>query len=211
MGLFEDFSRILETRLEEFLKNNPHLELQALEEQLREQEEETTRILASCRLREKQLESEILTTAKEVQRWHVRIDKAKAANRYDLVKPAQEREAALLRQGNQLWGQMKGVKERITQTVDLHQKIKQRRKDVHVKVVEAQNARAAAKAQAKAQASSQDAAWQEKQWQTSAWNQKTDYSSSNPSTHTSLDDLEKTFSQWETDAELDQMKRDMGK
>ena len=208
MGLFEDFSRILETRLEEFLKNNPHLELQALEEQLREQEEETTRLLASFRLREKQLESEILTTAKEVQRWHVRIDKAKAANRYDLVKPAQEREAALLRQGNQLWGQMKGVKERITQTVDLNQKIKQRRKDVQAKVVEAQKARAAAKAQAKAQ---EEAAWQEKQWQTSAWNQKTDYSFSNPSAQTSLDDLERTFSKWEMDEELDQMKRDMGR
>ncbi|MEM9217255.1 MAG: TIGR04376 family protein [Cyanobacteria bacterium P01_F01_bin.150] len=206
MGLFEDFSRILETRLEEFLKNNPHLELQALEEQLREQEEETTRLLASFRLREKQLESEILTTAKEVQRWHVRIDKAKAANRYDLVKPAQEREAALLRQGNQLWGQMKGVKERISQTVTLNQKIKQRRKDVQAKVVEAQNARAAAKAQAKAQANAQ-----ETQWQTSAWNQKTDYSFNNPGSRTSLDDLEKTFSQWEMDEEISQMKRDMGK
>ena len=204
MGLFEDFSRILETRLEEFLKNNPHLELQALEEQLREQEEETTRLLASFRLREKQLESEILTTAQEVQRWHVRIDKAKAANRYDLVKPAQEREAALLRQGNQLWGQMQGVKERITQTVTLNQKIKQRRKDVKAKVVAAQNARAAAKAQAQAQASTQ-----ENQWQTSAWNQKTDYSFSNPSSRTSVDDLEKTFSQWEMDEELDQMKREM--
>ena len=207
MGLFEDFSRILETRLEEFLKNNPHLELQALEEQLREQEEETTRLLASFRVREKQLESEILTTAKEVQRWHVRIDKAKAANRYDLVKPAQEREAALLRQGNQLWGQMNGVKERITQTVTLNQKIKQRRKDVQAKVVEAQNARAAAKAQARA--SAQETA--EKQWQTSAWNQKTDYSFNNPTSGTSLDDLEKTFTQWEMDAELDQMKREMGR
>ena len=211
MGLFEDFSRILETRLEEFLKNNPHLELQALEEQLREQEEETTRLLASFRMREKQLESEILTTAKEVQRWHVRIDKAKTANRYDLVKPAQEREAALLRQGNQLWGQMKGVKDRITQTVDLNQKIKQRRKDVQAKVVEAQNARAAAKAQAKAQTSSHESSWQEKQWQTSAWNQKTDYGVNASGSYNSLDDLEKTFSQWEMDEELDQMKRNMGR
>lgn len=210
MGLFEDFSRILETRLEEFLKNNPHLELQALEEQLREQEEETTRLLASFRVREKQLEAEILTTAKEVQRWHVRIDKAKAANRYDLAKPAQEREAALLRQGNQLWGQMKGVKERITQTVDLNQKIKQRRKDVQAKVVEAQNARAAAKAQASSQETQwQEKQWQEKQWQTSAWNQTPNYSVS--SSGPSLDDLEATFSKWETDEELDQMKRDMGK
>ena len=30
MGVFDDVSRFLEDRLEEFLKNNPHLELQAL-------------------------------------------------------------------------------------------------------------------------------------------------------------------------------------
>ncbi|MGL4503833.1 MAG: TIGR04376 family protein, partial [Planktothrix sp.] len=46
MGLFEDFSRFFETRLDEFLKDNPHLELQALEEQLREQEEDTLRLIA---------------------------------------------------------------------------------------------------------------------------------------------------------------------
>lgn len=203
MGLFEDFSRLLETRLEEFLKNNPHLELQALEEQLREQEAETTRLLASFRVREKQLESEILTTAQEVQRWHVRIDKAKAANRHDLVQPAQEREAALLRQGNQLWGQMKGVKERISQTVSLNQKIKQRRKDVQVKVKEAQQARAAAQAQAKADAA-------DTQWKTSAWNQTTSYSFSNPTRQASADDLERAFSKWEMDEELETMKRDLG-
>ena len=194
MGLFEDFSRLLETRLEEFLKSNPHLELQALEEQLREQENETTRLLASFRLREKQLETEILATAKEVQRWHGRIEKAKAANRYDLVKPAEEREAYLLRQGNQLWGQMKGVKERIQQTVELNQRIKQRRKDVRVKMEQAQYARATS---------------QTKQWQTSGWNQSSSYSFSNPSVQTSTDDLEQTFSRWETDEELEQMKRNM--
>ncbi|EDZ92986.1 hypothetical protein AmaxDRAFT_4297 [Limnospira maxima CS-328] len=30
MGLFEDFSRFLETRLEEFLRDHPDLELQPL-------------------------------------------------------------------------------------------------------------------------------------------------------------------------------------
>ena len=49
MGLFEDFSKLLETKLEEFLRSNPHLELQAIEEQLKEQEEEIGR--ASCRER----------------------------------------------------------------------------------------------------------------------------------------------------------------
>jgi len=97
VGVFEDLSRFLESRLEEFLRNNPHLELQALEEQLREQEQDSQRLIADLQLQEKKLENEILATAQEIQRWHIRIEKAKAANRFDLVQPAQEREAALLR------------------------------------------------------------------------------------------------------------------
>jgi len=46
VGLFDDFSRFLESRLEEFLRNNPHLEL-ALLEQLREQERKIP--TADCR------------------------------------------------------------------------------------------------------------------------------------------------------------------
>ena len=45
MGLFDDLSRFLETRLEEFLKNNPHLELEAILEQLRQQEQDTSRLI----------------------------------------------------------------------------------------------------------------------------------------------------------------------
>lgn len=195
MGVFEDFSAFLETRLEEFLRNNPHLELQALEEQLREQEEETIRLLADLRLRQKRLQDEILATAQEVQRWHVRIEKARQAQRFDLVKPAEEREAALLRQGNQLWGQMEGVKQRIAQTAELQQQIQLRRKEVRTKVVEAQQT---------ARASSQTQA--EQQWQTTGWNQgySVGYSKSS-------DPLEQTFRQWETDEDLDELKRQMGR
>ncbi|MEB3358778.1 MAG: TIGR04376 family protein [Synechococcales bacterium] len=196
MGLFEDLSRFLETRLEEFLKNNPHLELQALEEQLREQEVETTRLLASFRIRERQLKEEILATAQEVQRWHVRINKAKAANRWDLVKPAEEREAVLLRQGNQLWGQMKGVKDRIQQTVALHQQIQQRRQEVKARLAAAQAAQKAAHAQ---------------EWQTAGWNQTPNYSFSNPSSQATADPLEQTFKRWEMDEDLEQLKREMGR
>jgi hypothetical protein len=45
MGLFEELSRFLESRLDEFLKANPHLELMALEEQLRGQEEDAISLL----------------------------------------------------------------------------------------------------------------------------------------------------------------------
>jgi uncharacterized protein (TIGR04376 family) len=159
MGVFEDFSTFLETRLEEFLRNNPHLELQALEEQLREQEQEAIKLLGDLRLREKRLQDEILATAQDVQRWHVRVEKAKAAQRMDLAQPAEEREAALLRQGNQLWGQMEMVKQRIQQTIDLQRQIQARRQEVKAKVAEAQ---AASRASYQAQT--------EQQWQTNGWN-----------------------------------------
>lgn len=190
MGIFEDFSKFLETRLEEFLRNNPHLELQALEEKLREQEDEAIRLIADLRRREKQLEAEILETAQEIQRWHIRIDKAKKAQRLDLAQPAEEREAALLRQGNQLWGQMEMLKTRIQQTGELQKQIQQRKQEVKVKVAEAQAARVSTA----------------QQQQTSAWNTRYQSTFSSPS-----DPLEQTFRRWETDAELDELKRQMGR
>ncbi len=198
MGLFEDLSNFLEMRLEEFLRNNPHLELQALEENLREQEEETVKLLGDLRLREKKLQDNILATAQEIQRWHVRIEKAKNAQRLDLVKPAEEREAALLREGNQLWGQMQVVQQRIQQTIELQQQIQVRKKEVSAKVAEAQASRASYQAQTATQA--------EQQWQTTGWNQSTTFKGS-----TAADLLEQTFKQWEMDEELAELKRQMNR
>ncbi len=194
MGVFEDFSRFLETRLEEFLRENPHLELMALEEQLYKQEEEVINLLSTLQQRQKQLQDQILETAKEVQRWHIRIDKAKKAGRLDLVKPAEEREAALLRQGNQLWGQMESVKQRIPQSLELQKQIQQRRQEVKAKIAQAEAARAKANT--------------EHQWQTTGWNQ-----GSNPfqAQKNMFDPLEDKFRQWETDAELEELKRNMGR
>ena len=202
MGLFEDFSTFLEMRLEEFLRSNPDLELMALDEKLREQEEETIRLLADLRLREKKIQDEILATAQEVQRWHMRIEKAKTAQRIDLLKPAEEREAALLRQGNQLWGQMEVVKDRIKQATELHQQIQVRKQEVKTKIVEAQAQAQAAKASASQAAASQVA---EQKWQTSGWNQNYRFSNS------SADPLEQKFKQWETEEELERLKRQMGR
>ena len=113
MSIFDDFSRFLETRLEEFLKNNPHFELQALLEQLREQEEEALKLIVEKEGQKKHLEAEILSLAEDIQAWHKRVAKAKSAGRLDLAQRAQEREATLLRQGNQLWGQMEAAKQQL--------------------------------------------------------------------------------------------------
>lgn len=195
VGLFDDLSKFLESRLEEFLRNNPHLELDALSEQLREQEEDTLKLIADLQLQEKRKQDEVLSTAQEIQRWHIRVQKAKNAGREDLAVKAQEREAALLRQGNQLWGQMQGVKERITQAKDLYKQIQQRRREVQAKATQAQAART--KAQAQQARMDTDTGW---------WSASSSYPSSNK-----YDDLEEKFLRWETEAELEEMKRNMGK
>ncbi|MDZ7960214.1 MAG: TIGR04376 family protein [Aulosira sp. DedQUE10] len=191
MGLFDDLSRFLENRLEEFLRNNPHLELEALLEQLREQEEDTLKLVAELQLQEKRSQEEILSTAQEIQRWHIRVQKAKTAGREDLAAAAQEREAALLREGNQRWGQMQGLKDRINQSKELLQKIQVRRQEVQAKATEAQTVRAKTQAQ--------------QRLETNGWSNSTSNSSSG------FDDLEDKFRRWETQDELEQMKRNMGK
>ncbi|KAF3885684.1 MULTISPECIES: TIGR04376 family protein [Nostocales] len=188
MGLFDDLSRFLENRLEEFLRNNPHLELEALLEQLRQQEEDTLKLIADLQLQEKRSQDDVLSTAQEIQKWHIRVEKAKTANRQDLIAAAQQREAALLREGNQLWGQMQGVKERINQAKELLRKIQQRRQEVQAKAREAQTARAQS----------------QQRLETAGWNSTSSYSSG-------YDDLEEKFRRWETQDELEQMKRNMGK
>jgi uncharacterized protein (TIGR04376 family) len=190
VGLFDDLSRFLESRLEEFLRNNPHLELEALLEQLREQEEDTLKLVADLQLQEQRSEEEILATAQEIQRWHIRIEKAKAAGRLDLAQPAQEREAALLREGNQRWGQMQGLKERIKQAQELLRLIQQRRQEVKAKAAQTQAARTNYRA--------------EQRLETAGWNQSR--TSNNGS-----DVLEETFQRWETQDELDRLKRNMGR
>jgi uncharacterized protein (TIGR04376 family) len=195
MGLFEDLSRFLESRLDEFLKANPHLELMALEEQLRGQEEDAINLLADLKRREKQIEDSILATAQDIQRWHARIAKAQAANREDLAQPAQEREAALLRQGNHLWGQMQGIKERLEQTRQLQRQIHDRRRELKVKMAAAEANRAAAQA-ASTYTNSQTTGWQQDPY--TGFNQP-------------IDPLEETFQRWETEAELEDLKQQMGK
>ncbi len=192
MGLFDDFSQFLETRLEEFLRENPHLELQALEEQLREQEEDTLRLIADLQRQEQRLQDEILAIAKDIQRWHERVAKAKAANREDLAQAAEEREATLLRQGNQRWGQMQGIKQRIEQSKELYQQVKKRLQEVKAKAKEVQAA----------QTHSQKSAWENP-----GWHQTTNYASFDQAG----DSLEQQFKRWEAEEELEQLKRQMGR
>lgn len=193
MGLFEDFSKFLETRLDEFLRNNPHLELQALEEQLREQEDGTLRLILDLQRQEKKLQEDILAIAQDIQRWHERASKAQAAGRTDLAEEARQREAALLRQGNQTWGQMQGLQQRIEQAKNIARQTQRKREEVKARLARAR----AERAQQKAAPDSQ----------TTGWNQASRYSSYRSSK--AADPLEEKFQQWEMDDELEQMKRNL--
>lgn len=191
MALFDDLSSFLEARLEEFLRQHPELELQALEDKLREQEEDTSRLLQDLRRQQKQVEAEILKTAQEIKRWHGRIEKARAAKRQDLAQAAQEREAALLRQGNQQWGQMEMVKRRIQQTQVFLRQIQTRRQEVEQQAAQGPAAARTAQAQARTAAG------------TSGWYHSGFASSPDP--------LEEQFQHWEVEEELEQLKRRMGR
>ncbi len=197
MGLFDDLNQFLEARLDEFLRANPHLELQALEEQLREQAADTRRSIADLERQQQQLQDQILKLAQDIKLWHQRIGKAEAAGRRDLAQAARDREAGLLREGNQRWGQMEGVKQRLGKARELLVQIEQRRQEVQVK---AQAARASRQAAAAANPTS---------WSASS----TSSSSSSNSTsrqRPGADPLEDQFQQWEMDEEIAAMKRDLG-
>lgn len=192
MGLFDDFGQFLELRLEEFLRDNPHLELMVLEEKLRDQEEETLKLMTDLKVKEKALQDEILAIAQEIQLWHVRIEKAKAKGRVDLAEPAEVREADLLREGNQKWGQLEILKERFQQTQELQKKVEQRRKEVQRKVTEAQVNRTGNQVGAGS---------------TSNWSKNPTYMNSSGG----KDPLDQQFNRWEAEEELEQLKRNLGK
>lgn len=191
MSIFEDISQFLENQLDEFLKNNPHLELQALEEQLKEQERDTLKVLLDLKKQEQSLQDQILAIATQIQTWHTRVSKAQKSGREDLAKAAQAREAELMREGNQVWGKMEGIKITTAKSRELLQQIQQRRQEVKEQAK-------ANKANNPNHQSNQSASY------TSGWNQ-----SQNQSSKSDHDSLEAQFQQWELDEELKQMKRNM--
>jgi uncharacterized protein (TIGR04376 family) len=192
MGLFDDINNFLEERLDEFLRNNPHLELQAIEEQLVEQEQDTRKLITKLQLEEKSLQDRILEIANNIQTWHSRIGKAEAAKRPDLANAAKEREAELLRQGNQVWGQMEGVKQRAVKAKELLVQVKQKREEVQIQ-------------SAQAKTSSTTNTTKEYSSDTVGW----DRGANSAVNSRSADPLEAEFQKWEVDEELERIKKKM--
>jgi uncharacterized protein (TIGR04376 family) len=191
MALLEDMKRFLESQIDDFLSKNPHLELQVIEQQLAEQESDTVQLIVDLQTQEKKVEQEILSTAQDIKGWFDRVQKATTAGRADLASAAQERVNALLPQGNQLWGKMKGLKERKAKATELLQTIKSRRIEVKTKSAAAQVA------QAQTNTNSSNSSW----------------GSVNNDTQDSnfADPLDAQFRRWEADEELESLKRNLSK
>ena len=190
MSLFDDLNRFLEQRLDEFLRNNPHLEIYALLEQIKEQEKDTLKLIINLEAQERQLQQQILTLAQDIQLWHGRVNKAKSLGENELAQKAAEREANLLHQGNLLWGQMEGVKKQIIQARELLQEITTKKQQAQEKAATI--------------ARNQSQNTQEFDEATKGWNQSNTYNKYS-------DVLEERFQQWETDQEIEQMKQNLGK
>lgn len=189
MTVFDELNRFLEDRLEEFLQSNPHLELLALDEQLQEQQVNAQRSLTQLQTQETQIQSQILATAREVELWHHRVRKAEAAGRMDLAGPARDREAALFRQGNQLWGQMQGIQAQVQTLQDTLKHLNDRRAEVKQKI--------------------QTLRQQAQQSTTAAGSPASNPWTASPPPPKAADPLEAVFQQWETDLELEDLKRQM--
>jgi uncharacterized protein (TIGR04376 family) len=192
MGLLDDISRFLETRLEEYIRNNPQIELQILEEKLTQQDAEVAKLIASFRMQEKQFQDRILAIADDIRIWHERAKKASDVGRQDLANAAKEREASLLKQGNQVWGQMELIKQRIAQTVDLQSQIQVRMREVRTKIAETAKTKSQAQTNTKASSSF-------------------DWENLHVPSEGADDPLEQQFRRWEMDEELERLKRKMGK
>ena len=91
---------------------------------------------------------------------------------------------------------MKGVKERMTQTRELQRKVHLKRQELKTKIAQAEAAQTSSRATSRSQPN----------WGSTGWNQSPYSMFSQPT-----DPLEETFQRWETEEELEDLKRQMGR
>lgn len=181
MNFFEDFTKFLESRLDEFLQSNPHLNLTIIAQELKQQKNDTINLIFQGESELKKIENNLLTIGKDIQTWHSRIEKAQQAGRLDLAQEAEIRQNSLLTQGALFWRQMEEIKHKITFNKELLSSIETKEKEVNLKIE-----------QLKASQNYTNT------YQTPSWDQ-TNYN----------DDLESKFQQWEIDQQLQEMKKNL--
>jgi len=191
MSIFENFTTFLESKLEEFLKSNPQLNLTILAQEVKQEKQDTLRLINQLEIRQKKLETDILKLVQDIKMWCERIEKAEKAHRIDLATEAEQRKNLLLSQGNITWQEMDTVKSQLANGRKKMISIEEKEREINLKIQELEKTK----------------------YQTNNnYNSSTNNASSNynSSTFNNInDDLEKKFRDWEVSMELDEMKKNM--
>ncbi len=186
MSIFENFTTFLESKLDEFLQSNPQLNLAILAQEVKQEKQDTLRLINQLETRQKKLETDILRLVQDIKLWCERIEKAKKANRIDLLTEAEQRKTLLLSQGNFAWQEMETVKSQIANSKQKMINIEEKEREINLKIQELEKT----------------------QSQTNYYSQT---SSNSPYSNFNNinDDLERKFRDWEVSMELDEMKKNM--
>lgn len=192
MSIFDNFTTFLESKLDEFLQNNPQLNLTILAQEIKQEKQDTIKIISQLETKQKKLETEILKLVQDIKLWCERIEKAEKAKRIDLAQEAEQRKNLLLSQGNIAWQEMKKVKAQIANSKQKMINIEQKEREINLKIQELEKTK-----------------YQREHYSKTS----TDSSYSNNSYYNfnekNYDDLEKKFRDWEVSMELEEMKRKM--
>ncbi len=184
MGIFEDFTIFLESRIDEFLQSNPHLNLTIIAQELNAEKQDTLKLISRLESELKTIENNILNLGKEIQLWFDCIEKAKKAGRLDLASEAESRQSFLLNKGNLFWQEMEKTRQNIIKNKELLISLEAKQQEVNLKI-----------AQLKAK--------EQNNYSRPTDNNKYSYDGS------STDDLEAKFHQWEIEQELQDMKNNL--
>jgi uncharacterized protein (TIGR04376 family) len=182
MGLFEDFTNFLESRLDEFLQSNPELNLTILEQEVKQQKKDTIKLINSLDSQQKILENKIVSLGKEISIWYSRINKAKTAGRLDLAQAAEQKQDSLLQEGNIVWQKMEDVKQKSAEAKRLLITLEEKEREINLKMEQVKKANQ---------------------------NYSSSHSFDHRYTYSANDDLEAKFQEWEVEQELQKMKKNL--
>jgi len=185
MNFFEDFTKFLESRLDEFLQSNPQLNLTIIAQELKQEKLDNQKLILKNESDLKNIENKIFTIGKDIQVWHNRIEKAQQAGRLDLAQEAENREKSLLAEGALLWRKMEEIKEEITIKKELLASIHIKEKEINQKIEDLKKS----------------------EYNQNNYSPNEQVRSSNNTNY--YDDLEDKFKQWEIELELEKMKNNL--
>jgi len=194
MSIFENFTTFLESKLDEFLQSNPELNLTILAQEVKQEKQDTLKLINQLETRQKKLETDILRLVQDIKLWCERIEKAEKANRIDLVTEAEQRKNLLLSQGNLAWQEMETVKFQIANSKQKMINIEEKEREINFKIQELERTKNQTNYYSQSSAKSAN----------STSNNYASFNNVN-------DDLERKFRDWEVSLELDEMKKNMNR